>query len=221
MIGARVQPEIYVADDVPGTFADLVTELAPTTFALSGGSTARRCYEELGRRGHSWADTTFLVSDERWVPVDHPDSNEGQARRAWLDHVEVGGLSSMRGDASDISSAAAAYEAVIARVSPIEVCHLGLGDDGHVASLFPGSPALDVTDRLVVHTGDDLHEWPRLTFTYPAISACRTVVITATGAGKREAFERVRDGDRSMPATAVRAAERLVYVVDSEVAPTG
>ena len=213
-----MQPEIRVTDDVPGAFADLVTELAPTTFALSGGTTARHCYQELGRRGHGWGGTTFLVSDERWVPVDHSDSNEGQARREWLDHVEIGGLASMRGDASDIASAAAAYEAVVARLSPIQVCHLGLGDDGHVASLFPGSPALQVQDRLVVDAGDDLHEWPRLTFTYPAISASRTVIVTATGAGKRDAFRRVREGDEAMPATAVRAAERLVYVVDRAVA---
>ena len=213
-----MKTEVHVVEDVPAAFADLVEVLTPRTFALSGGSTAGRCYAELRARDHSWSDTTFLISDERWVPVDHPDSNEGQARREWLDHVPVGLLLSMRGDAEDIETAATAYDTKVADHSPVELCHLGLGDDGHVASLFPGSPALDVTDRLVVATGDDLHKWPRLTFTYPAIANCRTVVITATGSGKHEAFARVQTGDVALPATHVGAGERLIYLVDQQVA---
>ena len=213
-----MQPDIRVVNDVPAAFADLVTTLSPKTFALTGGGTAQRCYDELGRRGDDWSQTAFLLSDERWVPVDHQDSNEGQARRRWLDRVSHAGLTSMRGDGDDLAAAASAYEAVVAYLSPIDLCHLGLGDDGHVASLFPGASALDVTDRLVVPAGDEHHKWPRLSFTYRAIEACRTVVFTVTGSEKREAFRRAVEGDQSAPATAVRAREQLIYLVDPEVA---
>lgn len=213
-----MEPEIRVVDDVPAAFADLAADLAPTTFALTGGSTAHGCYEELGRRDQDWGETMFLLSDERWLPVDHPESNEGQARRLWLEQVAIGGLMSMRGHGDDIDAAAAAYETVVASLGPLDLCHLGLGDDGHVASLFPGSGSLEVTDRLVVPAGDDLHEWPRLTFTFPAIEACRVAVFTVTGADKQEAFRRVLDGDPSAPAASVRAAERVLYLVAPEVA---
>lgn len=206
--------ETRVVDDVPLAFADLVQELAPRTFALTGGTTGKRCYAEIARRGGSWAQTTFLMSDERWVPLDHPDSNEGQARRVWLDGTRAGAIASLRGDADDIHAAASAYHAYIRALGQLDLCHLGLGDDGHVASLFPGSPALEVTDRLVVATGDDAHDWPRLSFTYPAIARCRTVVVTAMGAGKRAACRRVHRGDTAVPATHVRAAEQVVWLVD-------
>jgi 6-phosphogluconolactonase len=208
--------EIRIVDDVPSAFADIVTELAPATFGLSGGSTAKRCYAELGRRAGNWSATQFLVSDERWVPVGHADSNEGQARREWLDRVDTGEIHSMREAGETIEAAADAYDALLKRLGTIDLVHLGLGDDGHTASLFPDSPDLAVTDRLVVATGDDLHEWPRLSFTYPAIERCRTVVLTATGEGKREAFQRVLRGDPAMPATHVRA-DRVLWLLDPAV----
>lgn len=209
--------EVYVVADVPAAFAALVTGLAPATFALSGGSTAARCYRELGRRGGDWSRTAFLVSDERWVDIDHEDSNEGQARREWLDHVATAAVHSPRGAGESIEDAARAYDQLVSGLLPLDLVHLGLGDDGHTASLFPGSAALGVGDRYVVATGDDAHDWPRLTFTYPGIAACRDVVITATGAGKRQAFERVRAGDPAMPATHVRA-KRVRWIVDAAVA---
>lgn len=212
-----METEIRIADDVPAAFADLVTELAPRTLGLSGGSTAKRCYAELGRRGGDWSGTEFLVSDERWVPVDHEDSNEGQARREWLDRVPTGTIHSLREAGETIDEAARAYDELLVRLGSIDVVHLGLGDDGHTASLFPDSPDLGVTDRLVIATGDDLHPWPRLSFTYPGIERCRTVIITATGEGKREPFERVQNGDPAMPATHARAGDRLVWLVDNAV----
>jgi len=90
--------------------------------------------------------------------------------------------------------------------------HLGLGPDGHTASLFPGTPALDETERLVVANGDDLHPQPRLTFTFPAIACARFVVVTVTGEDKRAAIERIRAGD-DLPAARIRG-ERVLWLGD-------
>ena len=90
--------------------------------------------------------------------------------------------------------------------------HLGLGPDGHTASLFPGSPTLDEADRFVVAAGDDAHPRPRLTFTFPAIARARLVVVTVAGAEKRDAVERIRAGE-DLPGARIRA-ERVVWLGD-------
>jgi 6-phosphogluconolactonase len=90
--------------------------------------------------------------------------------------------------------------------------HLGLGPDGHTASLFPGSPSLDETERLVVAAGDADHPHPRLTFTLPAIARARLVVVTVAGSEKRDAVERIRAGE-DLPAARVRA-ERVLWLGD-------
>jgi 6-phosphogluconolactonase len=110
--------------------------------------------------------------------------------------------------------AADAYDDLVRGFGPIDLVHLGLGPDGHTASLFPGTPALDVTDRLVVTNGDDLHPHLRLTFTFPEIARARLVVFTVAGAGKREALARIRAGE-DLPAARVRA-ERVVWLIDPE-----
>ncbi len=104
------------------------------------------------------------------------------------------------------------YDEVVRAAPPIDVVHLGLGPDGHTASLFPGSSALAETERLVVATGDDAHPQPRLTFTFPAIARARLVVVTVAGAEKRDAVERIRAGE-DLPAAHIRA-ERVVWLGD-------
>ena len=202
-------------DDVAAAFAALLTERSPASIALSGGETARRCYEAAAASATDWSATEFWFGDERWVPVTDPDSNEGMARAAWLDQVPVGGVHSMVDAApgADITAAAAAYDAALRARRPLDLVHLGLGPDGHTASLFPGSDALGETQRWVVPTGDALHPHPRLTFTFPAIAAARTVVITVAGAAKRDALAGVRAGDDRLPAARVEAAE-VLWLVD-------
>ena len=118
----------------------------------------------------------------------------------------------MRGAGDTVDAAAAAYDAEVAAAPPIDLVHLGLGPDGHTASLFPGSAALAVDDRFVVTNGDELHPHPRLTFTYPALARSPLVVFTVAGDDKRDAFARVRAGD-DLPAAHVDAA-RVVWLVD-------
>jgi 6-phosphogluconolactonase len=155
-----------------------------------------------------------FLGDERFVPVDHPDSNEGMARRTLLDGAVPAAIHSLATAGTTAQAAALAYDELLHRHGPIDLVHLGLGPDGHTASLFPGSPALVVTDRLVVATGDDLHPHPRLTFTYPAIASARLVVFTVAGPEKRDALAGVLAGDVALPAARVRAGEG-VFLADA------
>lgn len=204
--------ELRVVDHVPRAFAAFVAEQAPTSLALSGGTTARESYELLANADVDWSGVEILFGDERWVPVDDDDSNEGMARHAFVDHVNPAAVHSMRGAGETIEEAADAYDTLLREHALVELVHLGLGPDGHTASLFPGSPALEERDRLVIATGDDLHPHPRLTWTFPAINRSPLVVFTVAGEEKREAFERVRAGD-DLPAARIAAAH-VVWLVD-------
>ena len=194
--------ELIETENVPTAFAAMVVDTAPQSIALSGGELAQQCYESLAQTPFDWSGVDVFFGDERKVPLDHPDSNGGMARRVLLNHVRPRSVHFMR-DADE-------YDALIASSPPIDLVHLGMGPDGHTASLFPGSPALDVQDRFVVETGDDLHPHPRLTFTFPAIARARFVIVTV-GEEKRATLEKVRAGE-DLPATRIRA-ERVVWLV--------
>lgn len=203
-------------DNVPQAFANLVAAEAPTSIALSGGDTARACYELLATADVDWRGVDAWFGDERWVPVHDPASNEGMARLAFLDEVEPRDIHSMYGAGPTPEEAAESYEAMLRDAPPLDLVHLGLGPDGHTASLFPGSPILDETERLAAATGDDLHPHRRLTFTFPAIARAGLVVMTVAGGSKRDALARIRAGD-DLPGGRVRA-ERVVWLVDADAA---
>ncbi len=205
--------EIRVVDDVPQAFAALVADVAPRSIALSGGGTAKDCYELLAGADVDWAEVSVLFGDERWVPVDDPDSNEGMARAVLLDRVQPHAIHSLCSAGDTIDAAASGYDALLRELGPVGLVHLGLGPDGHTASLFPGSRALEEGERLVVpNPGDATHPHDRLTFTFPAIEQSELVVFTVAGEDKREAFARVRAGD-DVPAARV-TAQRAIWLVD-------
>ena len=104
------------------------------------------------------------------------------------------------------------YDALVRSSPPIDIVHLGLGPDGHTASLFPGSPALEERERLVVETGDDEHPYRRVTFTFPAIERSHLAVVTVAGEDKREAVARIRAGEQ-LPGACIRA-ERVLWLGD-------
>lgn len=196
-----MQGELRIVDDVAVAFCDAVAAAWETrtgdlfTIALSGGDTARRCYEALADRAGSpvdWSEVRVVWGDERCVPLDHEDSNHRLAQEALLRSVgPVAEIHPMQCDVAD------AYDRLIARLD-LDLVHLGLGPDAHTASLFPESPALDApTERFVVPNEDPLgnNPRPRLTFTTTAIAAARTIVVTVEGTGKRDAFARVRAGE--------------------------
>ncbi len=196
-----------IVTDVPRAFARLVVETSPHSIALSGGDLARHCYVALAREQFDWSGTDVYFGDERIVPVEHPDSNEGMARATLLDAVNPRAIHSMVGAGAD------GYDVEIRSAAPIELVHLGLGPDGHTASLFPGSPALDERDRYVIETGDDRHPQRRLTFTFPAIARANLAVVTVAGEEKREAIARIRSGD-DLPGARIRA-RRVLWLGDA------
>jgi 6-phosphogluconolactonase len=210
-----VEGTIEVVPDVAQAFAALLVAEPPRSVALSGGDTARRSYELFATADVDWAKVDVFFGDERWVPTSDPDSNEGMARVTFLDQVGPRSVHSMRQAGKTPEAAAAAYDQLIRDSEPIDIVHLGLGEDAHTASLFPGSPALEESERLAVATGDELHPHRRLTFTFPAIARSRLVVFTVAGREKRDAFARVRRGE-PLPAARVRA-ERIVWLVDDAV----
>ena len=208
--------EVRVVADVAASFAELVIERAPSSVALSGGETARRAYVRLCAQRPDWSRTDIWFGDERWVDVSDADSNEGLARTALLDRVDTGLIHSMRGAGAGPEEAAIAYGRALRAAPPLDLVHLGLGPDGHTASLFPGSPALDEPHHWVVATGDGAHPHARVTLTLPAFAATRLVVFTVSGADRQPAFARVQQGD-DVPAARVRAGE-VLWLVDHDAA---
>jgi 6-phosphogluconolactonase len=200
--------------------------------ALSGGSTPKRVYPLLviqPRVGAvDWSLVDFFWGDERAVPPDHPDSNFGVAYQmliAALPNVRPDAIHRMPAEAPDLDAAALAYEAELrlafgargADPPAFDLIWLGMGPDGHTASLFPGSAALDVTDRWVVpNWAPGLQAW-RMTLTFPVLDAAREALFVVTGADKADALERVRAGDQELPAARVRAAQ-IEWLVDAAAA---
>ncbi|HEV2362014.1 MAG TPA: 6-phosphogluconolactonase, partial [Acidimicrobiales bacterium] len=208
-----VNGEVHVVADVPAAFAELVAaEVAKHeggifSMALSGGPTARRCYERLASTdGIDWTGVAFYWGDERCVPADDPDSNQRLGREALLDAIgDTAGVHPM--NASECSDELArAYEDVIRPVGGFDLLHLGFGPDGHTASLFAGSPGESApSERLVVCNSDPNEANPheRMTITYPVIDAAHLAVFTVSGVEKSEAFGRLLAGE-DLPAARVR-----------------
>ena len=215
---------LVVVDDVAAAFAQLVVDRvaasrAQFSVAFSGGSTARECYEYLSRGSEfpvDWGRIDAWWGDERCVPLDDPDSNYQLVEETLLSMV--GPLASVHPMRSDLPDAADLYDRLVHSAPPIDLIHLGLGPDGHTASLFPDSEALTApSNRFVVSNVDPLgrNPHPRLTFTFAGIAHCRTAVVTVAGASKTDALHRVLDGDVTAPAAHL-VNQDLIWLVDSE-----
>lgn len=216
---------LSVVDDVAAEFSERVIESFHSrpndifAMALSGGSTARRCYERLALDADTqidWWKVDVYWGDERCVPLDDPDSNYLLARQALLDRVGAANATyPMR-----CEEGADGYQLRVGELGRFDVVHLGLGPDGHTASLFPESAALDADPgRLVALNEDPLghNPHPRMTLTYSGIARARLVIVTVSGEDKREALARVAAGDPTAPASAVRG-ERVVWLADPAAA---
>jgi 6-phosphogluconolactonase len=202
--------------------------------ALAGGSTPRRLYERLAAaRGDAalpWAETHVWFGDERAVGPEHDESNHRMAREALLRHVPVPAAQVHRMEGErDPDEAARRYEEALRREIPagadgvpqIDLVLLGVGDDGHTASLFPGTAALDETTRLVAAPWVEAVGAHRLTLTYPALNAARAVLYLVAGDDKAEAARAVlepRAGEPRLPAAGVRPSGQLVWLLDRAAA---
>ena len=204
------------------------------TLALPGGTTPGALYALLADPAAAlaarmpWERTQVFFGDERHVPPGHPDSNYGMAREALLARVPVPAenVHRIRGELPDAAGAAAAYErelrAVLGPVPVLDLMLLGLGEDGHTASLFPGSPALEERERWVVAAWvERLGAW-RITLTLPVLERAREVVFLVCGAGKAAALRRALRGtaeDKPVPAARVRPRDgRTLWLADRAAA---
>ncbi|MBV8301908.1 MAG: 6-phosphogluconolactonase, partial [Candidatus Dormibacteraeota bacterium] len=171
------------------------------TVALAGGSTPQRTYQLLATaafRGEvAWDRWQVYFGDERAVPPDDEQSNYRMAADALLSHVPIpeAQIHRMAGEEPDLDAAATAYHDLLAATlsqdgsaPQLDVVHLGLGTNGHTASLFPGTPALTAHDRWAVRGRADYAPFDRITLTYPVLNAARLVLFTVTGAAKHAAL---------------------------------
>ena len=218
---------LTLVDDVPRAFRDAVLEAFASrpgprfALVLSGGETARECYEVLAEADSGsidWSVVDLYIGDERYVPPGDEDANQRLVRESLLERVgSVGGFHPMPTE-GPLEECAAAYQRVIADLVTgpgIDLIHLGLGPDGHTASLFAGTPSLNAgPGELVVATEDPTggNRHPRLTLTLPAINSARLAVFTVAGASKAEALGRVARGE-DLPAGRVHAGH-TVWLVD-------
>jgi len=233
-----VNGTVEVVESVPAAFAELVSvRLAEARYEergdgggrslfLSGGPTAEACYRQLAARSEpgpgdrprvDWTSVDVYLGDERCVPPDHPDSNHRMVAE-----VLLGPVGPVRSDhpmyrSGSPDRAAADYQQLLDPLSAFDVVHLGMGPDGHCASLFPGSAALGVEDPAVLVMADrdpnarNPHD--RITLTLAAIARARLVVFTVSGDSKRDAFRRLVAGD-DLPAARVTAGE-VIWLVDA------
>ena len=236
-------PDLRIEADTDGVFraaaaefqkasADAVAARGVFRVALSGGSTPKGLYSLLAadhalRSAIAWDQAEFFWSDERHVPPDHPESNYRMAQDSLLSRVPVRGdrVHRVRAEQPDAAVAAIAYEVDIRRtfdcygeVPRFDLILLGLGTDGHTASLFPGTPALDESSRLVTANHVAALGADRITMTYPLLNAARLILFVVAGSEKAAAVRAVLQPDPHAPALPARFVQPedggVVWVMD-------
>lgn len=182
-----------------GKIQEAIRERNQCTIALAGGNTPRPLYESIGTQNLDWDKIHVFWGDERYVAPDHPDSNQRMARQAWLDQVPIPAknIHPMGTGARDPKADALSHDAHLqeffqvstGEFPSLDLILLGMGGDGHTASLFPHTDALKVSDRLIAVGNKDGQ--PRLTFTVPFINQARCIIFLVAGADKQAALDQV------------------------------
>ncbi len=202
-----------------------IAERGFCTIALAGGSTPKPLYEAIAKQDLPWDKTHVFWGDERYVSADHANSNEGMARKAWLSHVDIPArnVHPMPTHQPEPSDSAVQYEQEIqaffktqpGELPKFDVILLGTGDDGHTASLFPHTDALNVSDRLVTVGNKDGQ--PRITLTAPLINQARCVLFLVAGANKQDALAHIfaeEDDNQQYPARMIQPEGELIWLLD-------
>ena len=201
--------------------------------ALAGGSTPKATYEHLASRYASpsdldWSKVHVFFGDERTVGPDHEDSNYRMAQETLLSSVPVGSVHRMRGELPPREAAVLYEEELTAffglqpgETPRLDLVMLGIGDDGHTASLFPRTPALDIKDRWAVENPVEKLGTTRLTLTSPAINAAKKAVFLVAGEGKATVLKEILEGDADpldYPAKLVHPEDGPIWLVDRAAA---
>jgi len=190
--------------------------------AVSGGHTPWLMLRELAKADVPWPAIFIVQVDERAAPAGHPDRNLTHLRDSLLDHAPLADaqMLAMPVEAEDLNAAAAQYAMTLRRLagSPpeLDLVHLGLGPDGHTASLVPGDPVLNVADADVAVTGV-YQGRRRMTLTYPVMNRSRRILWVVTGSEKAAMLPRLLDGDESIPAGRIHH-ERALLLADEAAA---
>jgi 6-phosphogluconolactonase len=193
--------------------------------AVSGGHTPWVMLRALASADVPWPAIHVVQVDERVAPPGHPDRNLTHLRESLLDHAPLAAeqIHAMPVEFSDLEAAAAKYAATLRQLAGtppvLDLVHLGLGPDGHTASLVPGDPVLNVKDADVAITGT-YQGRQRMTLTYPMINRARKVLWVVTGAEKVPMLHRLVDGDESIPAGRVRREHAIVLADEAAAGKT-
>jgi 6-phosphogluconolactonase len=204
---------------------DAVASRGRFTLAVSGGHTPWVMLRALVEEDVPWGHVHLLQVDERVAPAGDPDRNLSHLRESLLDHVPLPSeqFHAMPVESADLGAACAQYAATLCAIagSPpvLDLVHLGLGPDGHTASLIPGDKVLAATDVDVAPTGP-YQGRRRMTLTYPAINRARRILWVVTGADKVTMLGRLLDGDPSIPAGRVKRDSALVVADRAAAGPS-
>ena len=196
----------------------VVAKRGRCSVALAGGGTPRATYEVLGTSALAaalpWGAIDWYFGDERAVPPDHPESNYRAVREAlFASHPEsLERVFRMPAEAKDLEQAARAYGDQLP--DRLDLMLLGIGEDAHTASLFPGSPVLGERSARVAVVSGPKPPNPRLTVTPPVIEAAREILVLVSGAGKAEALVRALEGPLDVTAVPAQLARRGTWIVD-------
>ncbi|PSB40325.1 6-phosphogluconolactonase [filamentous cyanobacterium Phorm 6] len=202
-----------------------IAERGICTIAAAGGSTPEPLYRSIASQDLPWDKIHVFWGDERYVAPEHQDSNQKMARLAWLDRVNIpaSNIHPMPTGAADPAADALAYQTELQQFFKIsdgefpafDIILLGIGDDAHTASLFPGTPALQVRDALVTVGNKDGQ--PRITFTVPLINRARCVIFMVAGASKQPALAQIfapAADEITYPARLVQPEGELWWLLD-------
>ena len=220
-------------DEVAIEAAALIASEGRTAFAtrgrfvvaVSGGRTPWQMLRALARENVPWTGVHIVQADERIAPVGDPDRNLTHLRESLLAQTALppANIHAMPVEETNVESGARTYASTLERIAGtppvLDVAHLGLGADGHTASLLPQDPVLDISNADVAVTGIHMGR-RRMTLTYPLLNRSRRILWVVTGADKTPMLRRLRDGDRSIPAGRVRQDTAIVLADRAAVGET-
>jgi 6-phosphogluconolactonase len=223
---------LRIFDDLPSLHAAAAraivqrAQAGARTFALSGGSTPKGLYALLGQSDEMRAlPIIWVLVDERYVPIDHPDSNAGMIEKTLFAQGMAPShrFLRFRTELNDPAATARAFEDDwrALGIDTLDLVLLGMGDDGHTASLFPGTPVLEVEDRIAAEVFVPRLDTWRVTITKPVIRAAKTRMVLAAGASKKPILEQLRAGADYPIAQATREAGETWWLIDRAAAPEG